>query len=129
MSFRAWGPKSNKVFALTVAATQTNAIQPVGFAGGGGQVRIVNGSTVPVLVAFWKHSDGDPTLAFPATGAPPVGQGGGSPVDGQVCVTMVGAGLEKQISIPLGCDSFGNIGTGTPGGTTTIFVQRGDGSV
>lgn len=126
MSFRAWGPKGNKAYALTVAATQTNAIQPVGFANGGNQVKILNTGTVPVLVAFWKHADGDPSLTFPVTGAPPVGQGGGSPVDGTVCVTVVGAGLEKQISIPLGCDSFGNIGSAAG---TTIIVQRGDGSV
>lgn len=128
MSFRAWGPKTNKVYARSITASQVNAIQPVGFANGGGQVKIANSSTtVQVLVGFWKHADGDPTLVFPVDGAPPTGQNAGNPTDGQAAATFVLPNQEKQISIPVGCDSFGAIGSAA--GPTLIYVQRGDGSV
>lgn len=127
MSFRAWGPKNNKVFARSIPATQANAIQPAGFASGGGQCKIYNSGATDILVAFWKHADGDPSLTFPVDGAPPTGQGAGSPVDGQAVVTIVPKGVEKQISIPLGADSFGAIGSAA--GPSIIYVQRGDGSV
>ena len=127
MSFRAWGPKQNKVYARSITASQVNAITPTGFANGGNQVKIANAGTLAVLVAFWKHSDGDPTLTFPADGSPPTGQNAGAPVDGVACATLVLPGQEKQISIPLGVDSFGAIGSAA--GPTLIYVQRGDGSV
>lgn len=129
MSFRAWGPKNNKVFALSIGATQVDATVPVGFAGGGGQVKISNSGATDILIAFYKNADTKPTLTFPVTGAPPVGQGGQttSYADGQFCATLVLHGTEKQISVPLACDSFSAIGSAA--GPSIIYVQRGDGSV
>lgn len=123
MSFRAFGPKTNKVYARSITASQINAIQPVGFANGGGQCKIYNSGATDVLVAFWAHANGDPTLVFPVDGAPPTGQGAGN----LTTVTVVPKGVEKQISIPLSADSFGGIGSGA--GPSIIYVQRGDGSV
>lgn len=129
MSFRAWGPRQNKVYARSITASQVNAIQPAGFSTGDGQVKIYNSGTVDVLVAFWNHGDGDPALTFPVDGAPPVGQGAGQPgtqVHGATA-TVVPKGVEKQISIPVNADSFGAIGQGA--GPSVIYVQRGTGSV
>lgn len=129
MSFRAWGPRQNKIFARSVPATQVNAIQPAGFASGDGQVKVYNSGSTDVMVAFWAHADGDPTLTFPVDGAPPTGQGAGQPgtqVHGATA-TIVPKGVEKQISIPVTADSFGAIGSGA--GPSIIYVQRGTGSV
>lgn len=123
MSFRAWGPKTNKVYARSITASQVNAIQPVGFSNGGGQVKVYNSGSTDVLVAFWAHANGDPTLTFPVDAAPPVGSGAGT----QAVATIVPKGVEKQISIPISADSFGAIGSGA--GPGIIYVQRGDGSV
>ena len=125
MGFRAWGPKQNAVFALSVAATQVDATQPVGFAQGGDQLKVYNSGTTDVLVAVYSNSAGAPTLSFPASGAPPAGvNGGGGRTD--IVVTMVPKGAEKQISMPATADSFAAIGSAA--GPSIIYLQRGDGS-
>lgn len=126
MSFRAWGPKQNLVYALSVAATQANATTPTGFANGDGQVKISNSGTTTVLVAFYKNSEGAPTLTFPVTGSPPTGQGAGNPPQ-HTAATVVLPGQEKQISVPVTTDSFSAIGSAA--GPSVIYVQRGTGSV
>lgn len=126
MSFRAWGPKKNLVYARSIPATQANAIQPVGFANGGGQCSVYNSGATDVMIAFWLHADGDPTLTFPVDGAPPTGQGAGTPAHG-ASATIVPKGARIQISIPVNADSFGAIGSAA--GPSIIYVQRGDGSV
>jgi hypothetical protein len=128
MSFRAWGPKQNKVYARSITAAQVNAVQPTDFAKGGNQVKVYNSGATDVLVAFWAHGDGDPTLVFPVDGAPPTGQGAGQPGQQKsgATATIVPKGVEKQISIPLSADSFGAVGSGA--GPSIIYVQRGDGS-
>ena len=125
MGFRAWGPKNNAVFALSVAATHIDATQPVGFAHGGDQLKIYNSGTTDVLVAVYSNSAGAPTLAFPVSGAPPVGVNGGSGRT-DIVVTMVPTGAEKQISMPATADSFAAIGSAA--GPSIIYLQRGDGS-
>jgi hypothetical protein len=125
MSFRAWGPRKNLVYARSITASQVNAIQPVGFANGDGQVKVYNSGSVDVLVAFWNHGDGDPTLTFPVDAGPPVGSGAAGKSGWSV--TIVPKGVEKQISIPANADSFGAIGQAA--GPTLIYVQRGTGSV
>lgn len=128
MSFRAWGPKQNLIYALSVANAQITATTPVGFNKGGNQVKIANSGTTAVFIVFYKNADGAPTLTFPVSGTPPVGEGSSlSPVDGQTCATIVLGGQEKQISIPIGCDSFAAFGAAA--GPSIIYVQRGDGSV
>lgn len=126
MSFRAWGPKKNLVFALSVAATQVNATTPVGFANGGNQCSLYNSGATDVLVSFYKNADGVPTLTFPVTGAPPVGSGPGTGPNAGAC-TVIPKGARIQVSIPAGCDSFAAIGSAA--GPSIIYVQRGDGSV
>lgn len=129
MSFRAWGPRQNKVYARSITASQVNAIQPAGFVNGDGQVKVYNSGSTDILVAFWAHADGDPTLVFPVDGAPPTGQGAGQPgaQKSGAAATIVPKGVEKQISIPASADSFGAIGSGA--GPSIIYVQRGTGSV
>lgn len=125
MSFRAWGPKQNFVYALSVAAASVAARQPAGFANGGGQCKIKNSGANPVLVAFYKYNgSADPTLVFPVTGAPPTGQNGNQALAAAVVVL---AGEVAQISIPLNADSF--VAIGSAAGPAIIYVQRGDGSV
>lgn len=124
MSFRSWGPKQNMVYALSVAATSVAARQPVGFAGGGNQCKIKNSGTIPVMVAFYKYNgSADPTLVFPVTGAPPVGENGAQALAAAVVLL---AGEVAQISIPNNADSFAAIGSAA--GPSIIYVQRGDGS-
>lgn len=123
MSFRAWGPKSNSVYALSVAAAQVNATLPVNFNIGGGQCKIYNSGATDVLVTFYKNANGAPTQVFPLTGAPPVGYTAGR----DTVTTVVPKGVEKQVSITIDADSFAAIGSGA--GPSIIYVQRGDGSV
>ena len=125
MGFRAWGPKQNLVYARSVPNTQVNAVQPTGFGRGGDQVKVYNSGSTDVLVVFYSHTVGDPTLTFPADGAPPVGE---PAISGRSdwAATIVPKGVEKQISLPATADSFAAIGSAA--GPSIIYVQRGDGS-
>lgn len=126
MSFRAWGPKLNLVYARSIGVTQVNATTPTGFKQGGNQCKIYNSGATDILVTFYSNAAGAPTLVFPVDGAPPVGE----PVNAgrqDVASTIVPKGVEKQISIPLTADSFAAIGSAA--GPGIIYVQRGDGSV
>src|SRR5579885_717266 len=121
MSFRSWGPKNNPLVAIGVATTQTNAPTPAGFAGGGGQVRVVNGNSATVILAFYQNSKGVPTLSVPASGAvlaPPAGRP-------DVTVVAVPPNSMEQVSISLAADSVSSIGLAV--GSTVVLVQRGDG--
>lgn len=127
MSFRAWGPKQNAVYARSITASTVTAVQPVGFANGGNQAKVYNASsTVAVLVCFYSHAAGDPTLTFPVDGTPPAGSKAGA-ARPDAAVTIVPPLAEKQISIPIGADSFAAIGAAA--GPSLVYVQRGDGSV
>jgi len=116
MGFRAWGYKSNKVYALSVGSTQVDATTPAGFNNGGNQAVVYNSGSTDVLVAFYKNSAGVPTLTFPTSGSPPVGESG----------TVVPKGARVQVSIDFNADSFAAIGSAA--GPSIIYVQRGDGS-
>lgn len=116
MGFRAWGYKTNKVYALSVGAAQADATSPVGFVNGGGQYVVYNSGATDVLVAFYKNANGKPTLTFPVSGAPPVGEAG----------TIIPKGDRVQVSGPIDADSFSAIGSAA--GPSIIYVQRGDGS-
>jgi len=125
VSFRAWGPRQNLVYALSVGSTVVDATVPIGFASGDGQCIIYNSGATDVLVAFYKNTDGAPALTFPVTGAPPVGQG--VPSEQHAVATVVPKGARIQVSIPLSADSFAAIGSAT--GPSIIYVQKGTGSV
>jgi hypothetical protein len=102
-------------YALSVAATQANATTPVGFTAGGNAMQIYNSGTNPVCVIAYQNSLGVPTLVFPVTGAPPVGEPG----------TVVAPGATIVFQIPANADSFSAIGL--VAGPSIIYVQRGEG--
>lgn len=116
MSFRAWGPKTNLVYALSVGATQADAVNPIGFSQGGSQFSIYNSGSTDVFVQFYVGAT-PPTLTFPVTGSPPVGQGPG---------VVVPKGARIQVSARADATSFSAIGQAA--GPSIIYVQRGDGS-
>lgn len=95
---------------------------PAGFAGGGNQVRIVNGNSAPIILAFYQNSKGVPTLTFPASGSE-LAAPAGRPDYVQVAVAP---NSEKQVSISLQADSVSSIGGAA--GTVVVLIQRGDGS-
>jgi hypothetical protein len=106
-------------YARSIGAASVAARQPVGFAAGGPTVRVTNTSTT-VYIAFAAYNfallQGDPTLVFPADGAPPVGQP----------VTVIGPGQTVFFDIAANSDSFAAIGNAA--GPTVIIVQRGEGT-
>lgn len=122
MSFRSWGAKQNPIVAVAVATTQTSVATPAGFAGGGDQVRVVNGNSEPVIVAFYKNASGAPTLAVPASGSVLV-PGNNRP---DMTIVVVPPNTVEQVSVPDVVDSVATIASSA--GTVPLFVQRGDGS-
>jgi hypothetical protein len=128
MSFPgSWRAGSSLVYALTSGAgTQTNAQQPAKFNSGGGTARIHNLGTVPVFIVFYNYvaaGSSNPTLTFPATGAPPTGQPTIGP--GIVAWAVVGAGATAYLDGVSNADSFAVITAAT---ATTVFVQTGEGT-
>ncbi len=123
MSFRGWGPKLNGIFSLSVTnalATCEPTVAPY-FAAGGDQAKVSNSGPAPVAIAFYSRSGGTPALAFPTPG------NAGESVSGRsdCFITIVLGNSEKQVSIPLGADSFCAISNTAT--AQTVFVQRGDG--
>jgi hypothetical protein len=112
----AFNPKKNLAYARSITASQVNAVQPAGFAQGGGYVLVFNAGPAHVLFAAYTNANGAPTLAFPVDGAPPTGQPG----------TVIPAGAQEVIGIPANADSFAAIGSAA--GPTLIYVQRGEGT-
>lgn len=122
MSFRSWGARQSPIVAVSVATTQTSVATPTGFAGGGDQVRVVNGNSEVVIVAFYKNSAGAPVLSVPASGAAL------APTSNRPDMTIVAVppNAMEQVSIPSTADSVATIASAA--GTVPLFVQRGDGS-
>lgn len=112
MSYRSWTIDGSPVYALSVGSAQANAQQPTGFASGGVEATVYNSGATDVLVYFYKFSS-LPTLTFPVTGAPPVGEAG----------IVVPKGARVEVRIPANADSFSAIGSAA--GPSIIYVQRG----
>lgn len=115
-----FNPKSNLTYARSITAAQVNAIKPVGFTQGGREMLVYNSGAVAVMVAAFNSTlaagqGGQPTMVFPADGAPPTGQPG----------TIVPPGGYVVIGIRSDADSFCAIGQAA--GPSLIFVQRGEG--
>jgi hypothetical protein len=136
MSFPApWRASATPIYALSVGAAQVTARQPVNFSLGGGTVRLVNTGATAVLITFYNfplNNSTDPTLTFPVTGAPPVGQPTVGAIAGPYTSTMLvpaaagSLGSVNYLDIPGQCDSFAAIGSAA--GPSIIYVQRGEGN-
>lgn len=127
-----WRPGTALTYALSVPNTQVNAQQPVGFAGGGGTVRIVNAGTTDIFIVFFSYAQAGntlPVLTFPVSGSPPTGQPGTFAAQ-QVGVMVAAVGASgaqpMYVDIPATADSFSAIGGAA--GPSIIYVQRGEGT-
>lgn len=105
----AFSNSNNNTFALSVAATNSQATLPAGFTQGGAAAQIYNSGANAVHIVFGV---GAQVAVLPVPGTPQPGY-------------TIAPGATMVVGIPANADSFAAIGTAA--GPSVVYVTRGDG--